>query len=105
MLPLIKDNEGRVNEFEHKAVQKFFPAPGDTDAKVAAKRKGFDEFIRTKAAAPTAKAYGIDLQKYPTTSFRQDSSPPKYYVGQVIEKKDGSKIKIVDKAGNYEAVN
>lgn len=66
-LPLVHDLEGRVNEYEQKTLMDLEPKPGDTDAKIAQKRQALQSFIETKKAAPTAKAYGIDLNKsYPS---------------------------------------
>lgn len=67
MMPVLKDNEGRINETEIKMMEQFAPRPGDTEAKIAAKRQGLQEFIRAKEATPTAKAFGIDLSPAPMT--------------------------------------
>jgi len=66
--PLIRDNEGRINEFEKKDLENLLPQAGDTAATIAIKRKHYEEFINNKALAPTAKGFGIDLQKYQSTS-------------------------------------
>lgn len=65
LLPAIKDNEGRVNEFEFDTVKNLLPAPGDTDAKIAKKREGLINFIQSKKAAPTAAGYGIPVPQSP----------------------------------------
>lgn len=67
MLPLIHDLEGRVNEFEQKTTSDLEPKPGDKAATVAAKRKALTEFLAQKSAAPLAKTYGIDLEKFGST--------------------------------------
>lgn len=59
---VIRDNEGRVNEYEFNSVQRLFPEPGDSEKKIAEKRKGLDEFIRARAAHPLLKLYGINLE-------------------------------------------
>lgn len=67
MMPILKDNEGRVNETEIHMMKDFVPALGDSEGKIAEKEKGLMQFIESKTAAPTAKGYGIDLQKlYPS---------------------------------------
>lgn len=67
-LPLIHDAEGRVNEYEAKTLHDLTPSPFDSDEKVAAKRQGYLNFIHSKQAAPMAKSYGIDLQRFNSTS-------------------------------------
>lgn len=75
-LPLIHDAEGRVNEFEAKTVNDLIPGPGDSEAKIQAKREGMMNFLHQKAAAPTAKAYGLDLQRFKGTSSDQSMRLP-----------------------------
>ncbi len=70
LLPAIKDNEGRVNEFEFETVKKLLPQPGDTDAKIAEKRKGLINFIEAKKAAPTAKGFGIPVPDSGASKFK-----------------------------------
>lgn len=72
-LPIIHDAEGRVNEFEQKTLADLHPKPGDLDSKIAAKRQAYEAFIDQKMAAPTAKGYGIDLQKFSNTSSNQET--------------------------------
>lgn len=76
MLPIIHDAEGRVNEFEQKTTSDLEPKPGDTDAKIAEKRQAMLGFLKGKMAAPTAKAYGIDLNKFQSTNFNRASVAP-----------------------------
>ncbi len=69
MMPILKDNEGRINETEIKMMEMFVPKPGDTEDKIGQKRQALNQFIESKKAAPTAKGYGIDLQSiYPSTA-------------------------------------
>lgn len=91
-LPLIRDQDGRVNEFEFNAFKDLQPAPGDTDAKTAAKRQGMLDFVRSKQAAPTAKGFGIDLSKYPTTSLNSVGQG-QYKPGDVVSVK-GKKYQV-----------
>jgi hypothetical protein len=67
-LPMIHDQEGRVNEYEQKTLSDLHPQPGDTDSKIAQKRQGYENFILNKQAAPTAKGFGIDLSKFKSTA-------------------------------------
>jgi hypothetical protein len=90
-LPLIHDLEGRVNEYEQKTLQDNYPQPGDKPETVAAKRKAITHFFDQKAAAPNAKAYGIDLDRFQSTS---SETPP---AAQEVERIDPSgKIAIFD---------
>lgn len=73
-LPLIHDKEGRVNEYEQATVQKNHPQSFDSDETVAAKRKAMEDFFDQKSAAPTAKGYGIDLNKFNST--KTENPPP-----------------------------
>ena len=56
-LPLIHDQEGRVNEFEQKTLQDLHPKPGDLPGKIAAKRQAYEEFLTNKQQTPTLNAY------------------------------------------------
>ncbi len=62
-LPMIHDQEGRVNEYEMKTLQELMPQPGDTDAKIAGKRQGWINFMHQKQATPTANSFGIQVPK------------------------------------------
>lgn len=75
--PLIHDQDGRVNEFEKKDYNNLLPQPGDTDAKIAEKRKGFIQFMNNKAEAPTAKGFGIDLNRFSNTNTNTFQAQPK----------------------------
>ncbi len=75
VLPLIHDSEGRVNEYEAQTAQKLFPGQFDSDESVKANRDAFEQWIKGKAIAPTAKGFGIDLSKYPSTSVKFGASP------------------------------
>lgn len=68
ILPIIRDKEGRVNEFELEAVRKLEPKPGDKPSTVIEKRVGTQKFLQDKQSAPTAKGFGIDLDKFSSTS-------------------------------------
>lgn len=81
-LPLIHDKEGRVNEFEQKTVKDLFPQAWDNDATIKKKWAGFENFLDGKSAAPTAKSFGIDLDKFDSTK-RADSAPETQMKGGV----------------------
>lgn len=66
--PLIHDNEGRINEFEKNDFMNNLPQFGDSDETVAQKRAAMQQFINHKKEAPTANAFGINLERYGSTS-------------------------------------
>lgn len=66
--PLIHDEVGRVNEFEKKDFNNLLPHPGDTDEHIKEKREGFIKYLDDKAQAPTARANGIDVNHFASTS-------------------------------------
>lgn len=74
ILPIIKDQEGRVNEYEMATLNNLIPKPGDTAGKIAEKRMGLQQFLNGKSAATTNKAYGIDLQRFRST--KEVNQPP-----------------------------
>jgi hypothetical protein len=65
-LPIIHDQEGRVNEFEQKTLTDL--EPGITNFKedtIKSNREALEQFMQHKMAASTALGYGIDLSKVP----------------------------------------
>ncbi len=68
-LPMIHDQEGRVNEYEMKTLQDLMPQPGDTDTKIAGKRQGWINFMHQKQATPTANSFGIQVPKSSAGKF------------------------------------
>ena len=69
--PTFKDVEGTVRQaamdnMEHNVTPKF----GDNDATIASKRASLGQYLKSKEAASTARAYGINLAQFPSTSFR-----------------------------------
>ncbi len=72
-LPMIHDAEGRVNEYEAKTLYDLIPQPGDMPGKVAAKKAAIQSFIQQKKSAPNAKAFGIDLDKFRSTTTNPEA--------------------------------
>ncbi len=68
LMPILKDNEGRINETEIKMMEDFLPKAGDLDSKIAQKRVGLQQFIEAKKAAPRAANFGIQVPR--ATSFK-----------------------------------
>jgi len=96
--PLIHDNEGRINELEQRHIQALAPAPGDASSTIEEKRQGLQDFINHKKEAPTAKAFGIDVNKFNSTKTIQRSP----YEGKTASDANGNKI--VMKNGQWVAL-
>lgn len=67
--PTFQDVEGTVRQaamdnLDHNVTPKF----GDDDKTIATKRASLLEYMKSKSAASLPKAYGIDLQKFPSTN-------------------------------------
>jgi len=71
LMPILRDQEGKVSEFESGQIAKLLPTTGDRDVTIAAKRRGMEEFLLNKRSAPVAKSYNIDLSKFSSTSTDQ----------------------------------
>lgn len=69
MQPTFKDLEGTVRQAAmENTFKNITPAPGDSEYTVKIKREALGEYLKSKMSAPTAKGYGIDLQKFQSTS-------------------------------------
>ncbi len=69
MQPTFKDLEGTVRQAAmDNTFRNITPAPGDTDAKIATKRKALEDYLTSKMSAPTAMGNNIDLSKYASTN-------------------------------------
>ena len=67
--PTFKDLEGTVRQAAmDNTFKNLTPAAGDTDATIAQKRQGLIQYLQSKASAPRAKSFGIDLDKFQSTS-------------------------------------
>ncbi len=70
--PTFKDVEGTVRQAAMDNMYKnTTPAFGDDANTTATKRSALAAYLQSKASAPTAKAFGIDLTKYKSTSIDQ----------------------------------
>lgn len=71
----VKEQEGTARQAAFDSIHKkmtpsgLLALPGENDAK----RQTVIEYLKSKGSAPTAKAYGIDLSKYPSTSVSDTS--------------------------------
>lgn len=60
--------EGSVREAAMKAAdENLTPQFGDSQATIRSKRKSLENWLESGASAPTAKGYGIDLDKFQST--------------------------------------
>lgn len=59
LMPVLKDNEGRINEQEIQMLNALTPAPGDTDTKQRMKLDGLIKFVRSKQSSALLTAYGV----------------------------------------------
>jgi len=67
MLPLVHDKEGKVNEYEFETTKNFLPHAGTTDERQDELQKGFHNWLMQKKNASTARAFGINLEDFPST--------------------------------------
>lgn len=74
--PTFKDLEGTVRQAAmDNTFKNVTPNAGDTAADIETKRQALQGYLQSKASAPTARGYGIDLSKFDSTSAYK--SPPK----------------------------
>lgn len=74
--PTFKDTEGTVRQaaidnLDHNVS----PQAWDNDERIASRRESLEEYLRSKEAASTALGFGIDLSKYPSTSYKSIGIP------------------------------
>lgn len=69
MQPTFKDLEGTVRQAAmDNTFKNITPMPGDSEHTINEKREALQQYLQSKASAPTAKAYGIDLSQYNSTA-------------------------------------
>lgn len=69
MQPTFADLEGTVRQAAmDNTFHNITPAPGDSDYTIQTKRQALREYLQSKASAPTAKGFGIDLSKFHSTT-------------------------------------
>lgn len=69
MQPTFADLEGTVRQAAmDNTFQNVTPMPGDSEHKIQQKRASLREYLQSKASAPTAKGYGIDLSRFSSTA-------------------------------------
>lgn len=69
MQPTFKDLEGTVRQAAmDNTFKNITPAPGDLASTIKDKRTALEDYLKSKASAPTAKGFGIDLDKFGSTT-------------------------------------
>lgn len=102
--PTFKDLEGTVRQAAmDNTFNNVTPSPIDTDKDIATKRQALQQYLQSKSSAPIAKAYGIDLDHFKsTTSDPVAQLPPQIqeYVHWARQNPNNPKaIMILKKAG------
>ena len=70
MLPNFKSIDGTVRQAAmDESFRNLTPQFGDSKKTIQTKRKAMLDWMQSEQAAPTAKAFGIDLSKYKNTSM------------------------------------
>jgi hypothetical protein len=87
----VKETEGTARAQAFKLIHDTqVPQFGDNDASIETKRSTKDAYMASHAAAPLAKSYGIDLDRYPVTRLGQSAVVPS--VAQPSVSKSGKPI-------------
>lgn len=75
MQPTFADLEGTVRQAAmDNTFKNITPAPGDSEYTISQKRASKDEYLKSKMSAPISKAYGIDLQKFQSSSSKPEAN-------------------------------
>lgn len=79
LLPILKDEVGRPDEFKLKKFMANTPQPGDMDSKIQQKRQQFQRLIEAEMQQKKSllKGYNIDLDKFKPTSPVSIAKPNK----------------------------
>lgn len=76
MQPTFKDLEGTVRQAAmDNTFKNITPSPGDLESTIKTKRAALEDYLKSKASAPTAKGFGIDLDKFGSTATQNQSAP------------------------------
>lgn len=73
-VPLLKDNDGRVNEAAVQSFNESLPGTFEKQSTTDTLRSGFNNFIKMHQEAPAAKAYGLDPERFKSTSTSPQAS-------------------------------
>lgn len=86
--PLIRDADGRVNEFEKNDWNMNQPKAWDDDSTIAAKRQFIQSFINHKKATPILDGHGINTSTFNTLGAQGVQN---YKPGDIVIDKNGNK--------------
>jgi hypothetical protein len=76
MQPTFKDLEGTVRQAAmENTFNNITPHMGNSDKEIGIKRQALVDYLKSKASAPTAKGFGIDLDRFSSTTTRPQQSP------------------------------
>lgn len=97
----IKETEQTTRAAAFKSVKdNLLPQFGDNDSTIKSKRAGLIEYLKSHAAAPVSKGYGIDLDNYQSTASAQ---PRQFIPGQILYVKD-QPVRVLNARGDYAPV-
>lgn len=92
MQPTFKDLEGTVRQAAmENTFKNITPMPGDSEHTIGQKRTALHEYLKSKLSAPTARGYGIDLQKFQRTAPYQQQQTATMNGQQYIKVQGGWK--------------
>lgn len=75
MQPTFQDLEGTVRQAAmDNTFKNVTPMPGDMGGTVATKRTALEEYLRSKASAPRAKSFGINLDNFGSSTTHQEQT-------------------------------
>lgn len=90
MQPTFADLEGTVRQAAmDNTFTNITPMPGDSEHTIQQKRKALQEYLSSKKSAPTAKGFGIDLDKFETTRPAEGAPEIKTMGGVKYQKTQG----------------
>lgn len=84
ILPNFMTIDGTIREeAKNETFKNVTPAPGDSDQKIEEKRQALQDWLHSHSKAPTAKSYGIDLERFASTNSYMPEQPKiQMYKGQ-----------------------
>ena len=85
----VADMEGTVREQAmHNVMNAYLPRATDTAERLVERRKQLEHYLALKSSAPTAKSYGIDLERF-QSSARQPEPEVQVFNGAKYQKVAG----------------
>jgi hypothetical protein len=77
LMTTVQDLEGTVKQAAMENVRhNFMPHTFNSDLDVTERRKALEDYLNAKKAAPIAKGYGIDLERYQSTKAPEKTIEP-----------------------------